>query len=284
MIDLPSTWITTPRRPLIPRVFRRCSRLSWTSLAMPPSRGHSLVEAESAVDLQTTGARFAECPARCDRVGTSGATRQITSPSQGVLMPTPIAGTHHHAGDRTQSVLDPCKWLESRATTSATGVNRFGRIDLDELRGAIRPDTILVSIMWANNEIARSRRFARSARCARTRRPLSYRCHAGRRQIAHRRGSRQRRSAFDERPQDVRPKGLRLSVRAQQTNASSSPRDATAAGMKRGYRSGTLNVPESSASARRVRSPARKWPPRFRVFERCATASNREYYEVDGVW
>src|SRR5205085_6354821 len=32
------------------------------------------------------------------------------------------------------------------------GVDRGGRVDLDELAGAIRPDTILVSIMYANNE------------------------------------------------------------------------------------------------------------------------------------
>ena len=31
-------------------------------------------------------------------------------------------------------------------------VNADGNIDLDPLAAAIRPDTVLVSIMWANNE------------------------------------------------------------------------------------------------------------------------------------
>jgi cysteine desulfurase len=51
-------------------------------------------------------------------------------------------------------VLDPCKRLASEGFRGdRAGVNRRGRIDLNELSDAIRPDTLLVSIMWANNEI-----------------------------------------------------------------------------------------------------------------------------------
>jgi len=53
-----------------------------------------------------------------------------------------------------KAVLDPYKRLERDGyEITWLGVDRHGRIDVNELAGAIRPDTILVSIMTANNEI-----------------------------------------------------------------------------------------------------------------------------------
>ncbi|HEX4085780.1 MAG TPA: cysteine desulfurase NifS [Chthoniobacteraceae bacterium] len=45
------------------------------------------------------------------------------------------------------------EWLAKRGhEVTWLGVDEKGRIDLDELERAIRPDTAIVSIMWANNE------------------------------------------------------------------------------------------------------------------------------------
>jgi cysteine desulfurase len=53
-----------------------------------------------------------------------------------------------------KAVLDPCKRLERDGyEITWLGVDRHGRIDVNELASAIRSDTILVSIMAANNEI-----------------------------------------------------------------------------------------------------------------------------------
>lgn len=53
-----------------------------------------------------------------------------------------------------KAVIDPCKFLESRGfRVTMLGVDKYGMIDLDELREAMTPDTILVSIMHGNNEI-----------------------------------------------------------------------------------------------------------------------------------
>lgn len=59
-----------------------------------------------------------------------------------------IPQTEHNA------VLDPCHYLESLGfEVTFLPVRQDGLIDLEELEEAIRPDTILVSVMAANNEI-----------------------------------------------------------------------------------------------------------------------------------
>jgi cysteine desulfurase len=53
-----------------------------------------------------------------------------------------------------EAVLNACQALEKsgvRVTFLAT--NREGQIDLDELRSAIRPETVLITVMHANNEL-----------------------------------------------------------------------------------------------------------------------------------
>jgi cysteine desulfurase len=51
------------------------------------------------------------------------------------------------------AVLRPCQDLAKRGfDVTFLAVDRHGNIDLAELEAAIRPETALVSIMWANNE------------------------------------------------------------------------------------------------------------------------------------
>ncbi len=52
-----------------------------------------------------------------------------------------------------EAVRNLCKLLETEGyEVTWLGVNGEGELDLDELRGALRPDTALVSVMLANNE------------------------------------------------------------------------------------------------------------------------------------
>ena len=54
----------------------------------------------------------------------------------------------HHA------ILHTCEYLEKRGfEITYIGVDENGILKLDELRAALRPDTILISVMFANNEI-----------------------------------------------------------------------------------------------------------------------------------
>jgi len=51
------------------------------------------------------------------------------------------------------AVMNTCKYLEKEGfTVTYLKVDTLGMIDLDELRAAIRPETILITIMYANNE------------------------------------------------------------------------------------------------------------------------------------
>ncbi len=58
------------------------------------------------------------------------------------------SAVEHHA------VLHTCDYLEKQGyEVTYVGVDADGVIKLDELEAAIRPDTILISVMFANNEI-----------------------------------------------------------------------------------------------------------------------------------
>ena len=54
----------------------------------------------------------------------------------------------HHA------VLRACQWLETQGfTVTYLGVDGYGLVDPDDVKRALRPDTIGISIMHANSEV-----------------------------------------------------------------------------------------------------------------------------------
>ena len=52
------------------------------------------------------------------------------------------------------AILNPCRFLERLgARLTCVPVDRFGRVDPDDVRREVRPETALISVMHANNEV-----------------------------------------------------------------------------------------------------------------------------------
>ena len=88
-------------------------------------------------------------------VFTSGATEANNLAIKGVAEAYFSKGRHIITVETEhRAVLDPCKYLQDLGfEVTFLPVQRDGLLDLDKLDSAIRPDTILVSVMAANNEI-----------------------------------------------------------------------------------------------------------------------------------
>jgi cysteine desulfurase len=88
-------------------------------------------------------------------VFTSGATESNNLAIKGVAEMYREKGNHIiTAVTEHKAVIDTCKRLEKQGyRVTYLAVQKDGRINLDELRAAIGKETILISIMTANNEI-----------------------------------------------------------------------------------------------------------------------------------
>ena len=119
------------------------------------SRNHPFGwEAKAAADqARESVAGFLGVSAR-ELVITSGATESVNLAIKGVADRYQEKGNHIISVVTEHSaVLDTCQFLEKRGMeVTYLPVDQLGRIDLEELENAIRPETILVSVMWANNE------------------------------------------------------------------------------------------------------------------------------------
>ncbi len=85
---------------------------------------------------------------------TSGATESDNLALKGVFEMYRRKGNHIITlKTEHKAVLDACDHLEKLgAEITYLDVNREGLIDLEQLEAAMKPETILVSVMWANNE------------------------------------------------------------------------------------------------------------------------------------
>jgi len=142
--------------PVAPEVFEAMRPYFCERFGNPASRSHSFGwVAEEAVELaRAQVARLLGCKA-AEIVWTSGATEANNLAIKGVAAAYREKGRHivtsqieHHA------VLDTCKRLEREGyEVTYLPVDQDGRLDPADVERAIRKDTILISIMAANNEI-----------------------------------------------------------------------------------------------------------------------------------
>ncbi len=156
MVTLPIYMDHHATTPLDPRVLEAMLPYFTERFGNAASRTHVFGwQAEEAVETARAqiatliGAKSSEI------VFTSGATESDNLAIKGVAAASRDRGTHlvtsaieHHA------VLDTCRRLEKEGfSVTYLPVDRYGRVDPGDVATAITDQTILVSIMLANNEI-----------------------------------------------------------------------------------------------------------------------------------
>jgi cysteine desulfurase len=108
------------------------------------------VEEAREVIAKSMGAKHDEI------IFTSGGTEANNFVLKGLFFANKDSGKNHIITTKIEHdcILNSCKWLENLgAKISYISVDSEGFVNLDELRKAISPQTLIVSIIHANNEI-----------------------------------------------------------------------------------------------------------------------------------
>ena len=142
--------------PVDPRVVEKMIPWLYESFGNPASRSHSFGwEAEEAVErAREEVAKLVNADPR-EIVWTSGATESDNLAIKGAANFYAERGKHIITiKTEHKAVLDTCRELERQGfEVTYLDVKDNGLIDLDVFKAALRPDTVLVSVMMVNNEI-----------------------------------------------------------------------------------------------------------------------------------
>jgi cysteine desulfurase len=156
MLKLPVYLDNNATTPCDPRVVETMLPYFTEIFGNASSRNHSYGwAAEAAIDLarEQVAALIGADPKEI--IFTSGATEADNLALKGVFEMYADKGNHIITTEiEHKAILDTCKHLEKLgAEVTYLKVNSEGLVDLKELEAAITPKTIMVSIMYANNEI-----------------------------------------------------------------------------------------------------------------------------------
>ena len=156
MLKLPIYLDNNATTPMDPRVLEAMTPYFLEDYGNAASRNHPFGwKAEEAVDYaREQVAKLINADPK-EIIFTSGATEGDNLGIKGVFEMYAQKGNHIiTATTEHKAVLDTCRHLEKiGAEITYLKVQPDGLIDLKELEAAIRPTTILISIMYANNEI-----------------------------------------------------------------------------------------------------------------------------------
>jgi cysteine desulfurase len=102
-------------------------------------------------------------------VFTSGGTEANNTALKGVVEASGLERPHIvTTAVEHPAVVEPCRYLERHgADVTFVGVDGAGMVDPDDVAAAIRPKTVLVSVMHANNEVGTIQPIAEVARVTR---------------------------------------------------------------------------------------------------------------------
>lgn len=156
MLKLPVYLDNNATTPCDPRVVEAMLPYFTETFGNAASRNHPFGwAAEEAVDYAREQVAKLIGADTKEIIFTSGATEGDNLALKGVFEMYAVKGNHIITTEiEHKAVLDTCKHLEKQgASVTYLKVNHEGLIDLKELEAAITPQTIMVAIMYANNEI-----------------------------------------------------------------------------------------------------------------------------------
>jgi cysteine desulfurase len=248
MVKLPIYMDNHATTPVDPRVLEAMLPYFTEKFGNAASRNHSFGwEAEEAVDKARNQLAAAINAKAKEIIFTSGATESDNEAIKGVVEFYKDKGNHIiTCVTEHKAVLDSCRALEraGKATVTYLPVDKYGMVDPDAVRNAITDKTVLISIMYANNEVGTIHPVREIGRIAKER-GVIFHCDAV--------------QAVGKIPVDVErdgidllamsahkiygPKGVgALYVRSRGPRVRLTP-IIDGGGHERGMRSGTLNVP-----------------------------------------
>jgi len=142
--------------PMDPRVFEAMKPYFLETFGNAASRNHSFGwEAEEAVEKSRKQIASLIGATAKEIVFTSGATESNNLALKGVAEMYAEKGNHIiTAATEHKAILDTCKRLEKHGVrVTYLPVQANGLVDMEQLQAAITDKTILISLMYANNEI-----------------------------------------------------------------------------------------------------------------------------------
>jgi cysteine desulfurase len=142
--------------PMDPRVFDAMKPYFLSTFGNAASRNHSFGwEAEEAVEKSRKQIASLIGATAKEIVFTSGATESNNLALKGVAEMYAEKGNHIiTAATEHKAILDTCKRLEKHGVrVTYLPVQTNGLVDMEQLQAAITDKTILISLMYANNEI-----------------------------------------------------------------------------------------------------------------------------------
>jgi cysteine desulfurase len=155
--------------PVAPEVAARMEAVLQEPFGNPSSDHWAGTSARDAVETaRAEVAALIGCDAG-EVVFTSGGSEANNHAIKGAFFATRLEHSHIITTQiEHPAVVGPCQFLERLgAKVTYTPVDAFGRIDPDDVRRAVTPDTILISVMHANNEVGTIQPIADIGRIAR---------------------------------------------------------------------------------------------------------------------
>lgn len=142
---------TTPPRPEAIAAMHDALERQWgnpSSLHEWGARAATVVECARVgvaelLEASPEAIAFTSGGTEADNLAILGIARQYATPQHLI-----ISSVEHSAVAKPAQLLESWGWEVTRL-----GVNRQGRVDPSELQGAIRPDTVLISVIYGQSEI-----------------------------------------------------------------------------------------------------------------------------------